>query len=77
MAEVTMMRASATATTVVVNLYPIEGRDMEVDTNKCQVNTNTTSCLTIESETFWGIPGVSWGLPGDFLEVFVAFTSFA
>jgi hypothetical protein len=40
MAEVTMMRAAATETTVVVNLYPLEGRDMEVNTNKCQVDTH-------------------------------------
>ncbi len=31
--EVTTMRAAATATTVVMNLYPLEGCDMEVDTN--------------------------------------------
>ncbi len=39
-AEVTTMRAAATATTVVVTLYPLEGRNVEVDTNKCQINTN-------------------------------------
>ncbi len=39
-AEVTMLRAAATATTVVVNLYPFEGRNVEVITNYCQVDTN-------------------------------------
>ncbi len=32
-AEVITMRAVATATTVVVNLYPVEGCNVEVDTN--------------------------------------------
>jgi hypothetical protein len=39
-AEVTTMRPSATAPTDVVNLYPLEGRDVEVNTNKCRVDTN-------------------------------------
>ncbi len=37
-AEVTTMRAAATAATVMVNSYPLEGRDVEVNTNKCQVD---------------------------------------
>jgi hypothetical protein len=39
-AEVTTIRAAATSTTVVVNLYPLESGNVEVDTNECQVNTN-------------------------------------
>ncbi len=38
--EVTTMRAAATVTTVAVNIYPLEGRCVEVDTKKCQVDTN-------------------------------------
>jgi hypothetical protein len=34
------MRAAATATTVVVNFHLLEGCDVKVDTNKCQVDTN-------------------------------------
>jgi hypothetical protein len=33
MAKVTTIMAVATATTVVVNLYPLEGRNVKVDTN--------------------------------------------
>jgi hypothetical protein len=38
--EMTTMRAAATATKVVLNLFPLEGHNVEVDTNKCQVGTN-------------------------------------
>jgi hypothetical protein len=40
MVEVTTMRAEALVTTVVVNLYHLEGQNLEVSTNKCQVDTN-------------------------------------
>jgi hypothetical protein len=40
MAEVTMMRVAATSITVMVNSYPLDARDVEVNTNECQVDTN-------------------------------------